>query len=110
MPTGRQMLRTMSPKRARHPTPEDDDKSGLERKSSLSRRSNSLRGLRFPRKTHEAPSPSEEESFKREWGMTMTQEVRFRTIPVLDLPSWVLAIRVSQYVGTLRSELALTAS
>ncbi|CAL5220070.1 g2021 [Coccomyxa viridis] len=64
----------MSPKRSRHPTPEDDDKSGLERKSSLSRRSNSLRGLRFPRKTHEAPSPSEEESFKREWGMTMTQE------------------------------------
>ncbi len=77
------MLRTMSPKRARHPTPEDDDKSGLERKSSLSRRSNSLRGLRFPRKTHEAPSPSEEENFKREWGMTMTQEVRVRLVPIL---------------------------
>lgn len=86
MPTGRQILRTMSPKRARHPTPDDDDKSGLERKSSLSRRSNSLRGLRFPRKTHEAPSPSEEENFKREWHMTMEQEVRIVADLVL-LPS-----------------------
>ena len=76
----------MSPKRARHPTPDDDDKSGLERKSSLSRRSNSLRGLRFPRKTHEAPSPSEEENFKREWHMTMEQEVRIVADLVL-LPS-----------------------
>ena len=73
MPPGRQILRTMSPKRPRHS--EDEDKSGLERKPSLSRRSNSLRGLRFLHKTHEAPSASEEETFKREWGMTMAQEV-----------------------------------
>ncbi|CAK0783609.1 hypothetical protein CVIRNUC_006808 [Coccomyxa viridis] len=46
----------------------------MERKPSLSRRSNSLRGLRFLHKTHEAPSASEEENFKREWGMTMAQE------------------------------------
>jgi hypothetical protein len=80
MPSSRQILRTMSPKRARHGTPEEEDTSGLERRFSLSRRSNSLRGLRFPRKTHEAASPSEEENFKREWGMTMAQEVRGMSI------------------------------
>ena len=78
----------MSPKRARHGTPEEEDKSGLERRFSLSRRSNSLRGLRFPRKTHEAPSPSEEENFKREWGMTMAQEVRCMPIMGLHLLFW----------------------
>ena len=80
------MLRSMSPKRARHS--EDEDKSGMERKPSLSRRSNSLRGLRFLHKTHEAPSASEEENFKREWGMTMAQEVCH--IETLGLPLLVL--------------------
>lgn len=88
MPSGRQILRSMSPGRSRHSTSEDDDKSGLERKSSLSRRSNSLRGLRFLHKTHETPSASEEESFKREWGMTMTQEVRYFLLMVMTILAW----------------------
>ena len=82
----------MSPKRPRHS--EDEDKSGMERRPSLSRRSNSLRGLRFLHKTHEAPSASEEENFKREWGMTMAQEVCH--IETLGLPLLVLGFWTTQ--------------
>lgn len=66
----------MSPKVTRQGTPDEEDKSGLERKSSLRLRSNSLRGSLRKHKTHEAPGSTEEENFKREWKITLAQEVR----------------------------------
>ncbi|CAL8462059.1 g1590 [Coccomyxa elongata] len=64
----------MSPKVARQGTPDEEDKSGLERKSSLRLRSNSLRGSLRKHKTHEAPGSTEEEIFTREWKITPAQE------------------------------------
>ena len=76
MPPSKSLLRTMSPKRSRMLTPEDEDGSSLERKSSLRVRSNSLRGgLRLKHKTHGAPVSEDDESFKREWGMSREAEV-----------------------------------
>ena len=66
----------MSPKRSRTLAPEDEDGSSLERKGSLRVRSNSLRGgLRLKHKTHGAPVSEDDESFKREWGMSREAEV-----------------------------------
>ncbi len=67
----------MSPKVNRQSTPDEEDKSGLERKSSLSLRlrSNSLRGSLRKHKTHEAPCSAEEENFKKEWGISPAKEV-----------------------------------
>ena len=76
MPPSKSLLRTMSPKRSRTLAPEDEDGSSLERKGSLRVRSNSLRGgLRLKHKTHGAPVSEDDESFKREWGMSREAEV-----------------------------------
>ena len=80
MPPRKSLLRTMSPKRSRLESPEQDDRAVLERKGSLRGRSNSLRGgLRLKQKTHEAPGTEDDEAFKREWGMSQAAEVTSST-------------------------------
>ena len=102
MPPNRTLLRTMSPKRARHSFSEDENNTGLERKGSLRGRSNSLRGaLRLKQKTHEAPATEDEEAFKREWGMTREQEVGGRPVglhpagcPAGSVPAYAVLLQL----------------
>ena len=72
----------MSPKEKRHSTPDEEDKSGLERKGTLRLSSNSLRGSLRKHKTHEAPGSTEEENFKKEWGISPAKEVGLARLPV----------------------------
>ena len=80
---GSTFLRSMSPRRSRHP----DYNSGSEDEQPMERRHSSRRmramSLR-KQKTHELPQ-DDDESMIAEWGLTKAQEARATGLPLLGL-------------------------